>query len=582
MRHLFILASLVALTLSNQAHSQCAGSIPLLCDANGDFFVDADDIAAIGAAKGSLSTGTADIRDIDGDGTITVLDARQCTAHCSLPECSDGTWTTYYVDCEAAAAGDGTLSAPWNNLESANSVLLGPGDRIRLRRGTVCNGMLQPQGAGTAGRRILIGAYGEGALPRIDGQGLVSAAVHLDDVSHLVLKDLELTNPGDPSEPRRGVFLTSTERKVSNIEIRDLFIHHVSGPVGFNGTAKRGGGIIADSRFRTTDTQIDGVLIENNRIEDVGRSGIYFDGSSASTSDRPRAWEDWPAAGQNVVIRGNTLKRLQGDAIVAHGTAGAVIEDNVVSVGNLAGRDWTSPDRNCAAGIWTWNSINTLIQRNEVSGYRFGQSATDGCDGTGFDIDNEQEGTIIQYNYSYNNEGGFILLCSDDEPHTAHVRYNLSIDDGKVLNVSPCKFPTVGTFDDIKVYNNTFVTARPLTALETIPQSVISNAGDFLFANNIVYATSEQSEPLACGDYCTNNLFYNITPSGTDFVVGDPLFVDVGWRGLGRLDAGAAFRIRQGSPAFAAGLGLVMPAPREDYFGNQVPANPAIGMHQLE
>ena len=62
----------------------------------------------------------------------------------------------------------------------------------------------------------------------------------------------------------------------------------------------------------------------------------------------------------------------------------------MVSVGNLAGRDWLSPDRNCAAGIWTWNAINTLIQRNEVSGYRFGQSETDGCDGTGFDIDNEQ------------------------------------------------------------------------------------------------------------------------------------------------------------------------------------------------
>ena len=448
-----------------------------------------------------------------------------------------------------------------------------------MRRGTICIGMLKPQGSGAADNRILIGAYGEGPLPRIDAQGMYSAAVHLDDMSHVVVRDLELTNPGNLSEPHRGVYLTSTAAVVTNIEIRDLYIHDVTGLVTFSGTAKRGGAIIADSSFVTPQTQFDGVLIENNRIEDVGRSGIYFDGTSAGSGDRPRASEEWLAGGQGVVIRGNTLKRLQGDAIVAHGTAGAIIEDNVVSVGNLAGRDWLSPERNCAAGIWTWNSINTLIQRNEVSGYRFGQSETDGCDGTGFDIDNEQEGTIIQYNYSHDNEGGFILLCSDDEPHTAEVRYNLSVDDGKVINASPCKFPTIGTLSDIRFYNNTFVSTNPNTAMETVPLETFANAGNFQFANNIIYATSPQTTVIACGDRCTNNLFYNLPPVGSGFVVGDPLFEDVSWRGSGRIDAGAAFRIGTGSPAFAAGLGVVDP-PQTDYFGDEIPLTPAIGMHQ--
>jgi len=440
--------------------------------------------------------------------------------------------------------------------------------------------MLKPQGSGTADNRILIGAYGGGPLPRIDAQGLFHSAVHIEDMSHVVVQDLELTNPGNLSEPHRGVYLTATESAVKNVEIRDLYIHDVTGLVTFNGTAKRGGAIIVDSHFQTTDTQIDGVLIENNRIEDVGRSGIYFDGTSAGSGDRPRATEHWPAGGQNVVIRGNTLKRLQGDAIVAHGTAGAVIEDNVVSVGNLAGKDWLGPDRNCSAGIWTWNSINTLIQRNEVSGYRFGQSPTDGCDGTGFDIDTEQEGTIIQYNYSHNNEGGFILLCSDDEPHGAEVRYNLSVDDGKVINASPCKFPTLGSYDDIRMYNNTFVMPNPHTALETFPFETLPTPGNFQFANNIIYATSPQTTLIGCGDRCTNNLFYNLPPVGTEFVVGDPLFEDGSWRGSGRLEAGAAFQIRTGSPAIAAGLGLVIPPPEEDYFGTEIPTTPSIGIHQ--
>lgn len=487
--------------------------------------------------------------------------------------------TTYYIDCSAETAGAGTKQSPWADLSAANAFELGAGDRLLLRRGTTCNGMLQPLGAGSAQSPALIGAYGEGPLPHIAAQGLHRAAVLLQDVSHLVVERLELTNPGNLSEPHSGVYLLAVQSKVENITLRDLHIHDVTGLVTFNGTAKRGGGITSDSRFDTTDTQFDGIVIEDNLIEDVGRSGIYFDGTSAGTGARPRAFEDWPAGGQNVVIRGNTLRRLQGDGIVAHGTAGALIEHNVVRAGNLAGRDWQSAQRNCAAGIWSWNSINTVIQYNEVSDYRFGQSATDGCDGTGFDIDNEQEGTIIQYNYSHNNEGGFILLCSDDEPHTGIVRYNLSVDDGKVLNVSPCKFPILGTFDDIAIHNNTFVLARPLTALETITLGAIGNAGDMLFANNIVYATTPQAAPMACGDNCYNNLFYNLPPSGTAFVTGEPLFEDVAWRGQGRLAAGEAFRLRPGSPAIAAGAALPE-APPADYFGSEIPANPAIGMHQ--
>ncbi len=41
-----------------------------------------------------------------------------------------------------------------------------------------------------------------------------------------------------------------------------------------------------------------------------------------------------------------------------------------------------------------------------------------GCDGTGFDVDYDQDGTVIQFNYSHDNEGGFILLCTDAEPRT--------------------------------------------------------------------------------------------------------------------------------------------------------------------
>jgi len=60
----------------------------LACDINGDKYVDRTDIDAIFAARGQPASGPGDPRDADGDGVITVLDARACTLECSNPSCA--------------------------------------------------------------------------------------------------------------------------------------------------------------------------------------------------------------------------------------------------------------------------------------------------------------------------------------------------------------------------------------------------------------------------------------------------------------------------------------------------------------
>lgn len=60
----------------------------MLCDADGNRDVDINDIRAITLANGTL-VNPGDIRDIDVDGKITLLDARQCVARCSLPGCGE-------------------------------------------------------------------------------------------------------------------------------------------------------------------------------------------------------------------------------------------------------------------------------------------------------------------------------------------------------------------------------------------------------------------------------------------------------------------------------------------------------------
>ncbi|MFT4518717.1 MAG: hypothetical protein ACI9JM_001102 [Halioglobus sp.] len=103
-----LLGIVMLLAISSVSYAQCGGPVPLLCDADGNLDVNIDDINAINLAKGSLATGPDDVRDIDGDGVITVQDARQCVAHCSLPNCVD---PAARASARVAVAGD-LLSGP--------------------------------------------------------------------------------------------------------------------------------------------------------------------------------------------------------------------------------------------------------------------------------------------------------------------------------------------------------------------------------------------------------------------------------------------------------------------------------------
>lgn len=65
-----------------------ASATPRRCDVNADGSVDRTDVNAIFAARNTLASGPDDLRDDDGNGTITVLDARACTLTCDLPACA--------------------------------------------------------------------------------------------------------------------------------------------------------------------------------------------------------------------------------------------------------------------------------------------------------------------------------------------------------------------------------------------------------------------------------------------------------------------------------------------------------------
>ena len=90
MRCLQLLTTLVMILMVGHAHAQLCGQAPMLCDADGNRSVDFHDIDDIVLANGDPATGPSDVRDIDGDSQITLLDAQQCVADwCSLPNCGE-------------------------------------------------------------------------------------------------------------------------------------------------------------------------------------------------------------------------------------------------------------------------------------------------------------------------------------------------------------------------------------------------------------------------------------------------------------------------------------------------------------
>ena len=478
----------------------------------------------------------------------------------ALASAAQATAADLHVDCSAPVTGDGSVATPFNALGPGFD--LGPGDRLLLRRGTTCEGLLRITGGGSSAQPAMIDGYGEGERPRVVGTS--QDAVLIEDASNLTLTGLDLSNPGsagplgEGDQVRNGVRIVALSGPVTNLTVSGLEIHDVDGDLTKNPEGSAG---IQVSATGPPPARFVDLSIRDNRISSVSRSGISITGTT--DPDRPAADQPWPEASTGVVIEGNRIDLIAGDGIVPRGTDGAIVRDNVVSRGNLAGRPLLDPaGPMCNAGIWTFRSNNTLIRGNEVFGMEH-----NGCDGTGFDVDYRQDGTVIEGNYSHDNEGGFVLLCTDEETHRADVRFNLSVDDGTMINHGPCGLAEgiLGDLSGIRMFNNTVVADSPTVSVQLGVQSEMYEPGDFLFRNNLVYAR-QPSARIPCGKGCSHNGFFNLPASGSDAVTADPLLTD-------------GYRLTPNSPLRAAGTSI--PAGAEtDFFGNPVPAVPSIGFDQ--
>jgi len=256
----------------------------------------------------------------------------------------------------------------------------------------------------------------------------VENVLSLRNIQYVEVRHLEITNHGAQPRVRRGVLIEASNFGTAHdLVVSDLYIHDVNG----TNERKETGGILFRTLGNKVPSRFDGLTIERNIVWKVDRSAIVGESNEVNRS----RW--YPSL--HVIIRDNYAEDIGGDGIVPWATDGALIEHNIVLHCNQRAGSYN-------AGIWPWSTDNSLFELNEA-----GYTHTT-LDGEGFDSDFNSRNTHFLYNYSHDNDGGFMLICTpvkrdhaDNAGNTGTlIEYNISRNDhARIFNLSGADNTTV-------------------------------------------------------------------------------------------------------------------------------------------
>ena len=137
----------------------------------------------------------------------------------------------YHVDADNGDDARDGLSpqAAWKTFRNAAGLVLGPGERLLLKRGCVFREELSVRAAGAPGNWAEIGAYGEGMRPQIRRTKHINdRCLYVADAAYLAIRDLIVCNAG------AGVMVGCVSPGSGHVLVERCLAHHIEGTYRFN------------------------------------------------------------------------------------------------------------------------------------------------------------------------------------------------------------------------------------------------------------------------------------------------------------------------------------------------------------
>jgi hypothetical protein len=287
---------------------------------------------------------------------------------------------THYLDCSTGRATGNSLSpeSAWNSVEQANAYTFQAGDRLLVRRGSRCAGMLAPKGSGTAQAPNLIGAYGKGPLPVIDAETAV-AGLRLWNQQYWEIENIEILGGST-----YGLHVGADAESIHHIRVRNVVVHGVHGEL----KSKESGLIVLSPATNSTAT-INDVLVDGVTVYDTTQwAGIVIEGASYNEQEHQY--------GENITVRNSIVHDVAGDGILLMSVRNGTIEHNAAwNTGMQESETIGTPN-----AIWEWMCVDCRVAWNE--GFF---SDSPGVDGGVFDIDYGNVNNIVEHNFAHDSQG---------------------------------------------------------------------------------------------------------------------------------------------------------------------------------
>ena len=387
-----------------------------------------------------------------------------------------GMAATYYF---SSAGNDQTnsgtsIASPWRSIDKLNTLDLNPGDVVLFQGGATFTGSiyLETTDMGTSTQPIVVSSYGSGR-PVINAGTL--SGLYAENTGGIEIRAINFIGGSNNTAPGVFFYTNRTDVNMNHVIIEDV---DVSGFYDYGVT------IGADEAAGTKG--FSNVLINRVTAHDNQNGGIatYGGGSAINHS--------------NIKIANSKAYNNKGILNAASNTGSGIFISSAENSLIDSCEAYNNGENNTFSGgggfgIWFFQARNSIIQ-NSISHNNRSQT----LDGGGFDLDNACQNCIIQYCFSYNNDGAGYLMAnygSADLFSGNIFRYNISENDGQNLNAAGIvvwgSASGTGEVKDCQIYNNTVYIHQTGALID-----------DVHFSNIKV----------------NNNIFYS--PGGTGFVKG--------------------------------------------------------------